>query len=452
LRGRIFISYRREASAWPARALFERLRRSFPGRVFIDLESIQLGADFTRIIDAHLKGCHVMLAVLGPRWLAQLNERALREDDDFVRLELARALRRGIPVIPVLVDGADLPHAGDLPAELRALTKRNAVSVQADTFDAQLTRIESELRTVLAAAGEPVALPDSSASMDWMLVEGQDAHGRWADVRINGVTQRLRWIAPGDFWMGQTVAEFKRFYGDDAKDVDFDAISRWRRAVSIPHGFWLADTACTQALWTALVGKNPSGFLGDPELPVENVSWEDVNKVFLPALNRWFEDKGKVTAALPSEQQWEYACRAGSDFAYSFGEMLSTAQANYDGRHPPPGGEVGENRGRTLPVKALPANRWGLYQMHGNVREWCADTASRGEFRDEGQLASVRGGSWYEQARTARSAFRGFDGPTVRHVYNGFRWALLTASGAAAGKTAVASKPARPRKSARRSA
>ena len=81
MQGKIFISYRRSDSLWPARALFERLWRSFPERIFIDLEGIELGVDFSRAIDAHLEGCHAMLAVIGPGWLAQIKERLQHEED-----------------------------------------------------------------------------------------------------------------------------------------------------------------------------------------------------------------------------------------------------------------------------------------------------------------------------------------------------------------------------------
>ena len=110
--------------------------------------------------------------------------------------------------------------------------------------------------------------------------------------------------------------------------------------VTLTEGFWLADTACTQGLWLAVMGgKNPSRFTGDPDLPVETVSWYDVQK-FLAKLQAYLP--AGVTAVLPTEAQWEYACRAGSSTAFSFGDNISTDQANYNGKYP-------YNKGTTLP-------------------------------------------------------------------------------------------------------
>jgi formylglycine-generating enzyme required for sulfatase activity len=273
-----------------------------------------------------------------------------------------------------------------------------------------------------------------------MSAEGRDELGRWAELRVNGVVQRLRWIEPGEFWMGSTEAERKRFgeQGDDdwKKWIQNEAP---RHRVKLTQGFWLAETACTQALWQTVAGDNPSHFTGDPNLPVERVSWDDVTQKFLPALNRQLTG---VAAVLPTEAQWEYACRAGTETAYHFGEQIHSDQVNYDGNHPPPGGRQGEYRERTVPVKALPANGWGLYQMHGNVLEWCADarrgyTAEPVEDPDGGQDGVgrvLRGGAWYFGARFARSAIRFEDPRDYRDVDFGFRFALRSIEPGAGGR------------------
>ena len=198
--------------------------------------------------------------------------------------------------------------------------------------------------------------------------------------------------------------------------------------VTLTQGFWLADSACTQALWTAVMGVNPSHFQDDPNLPVENVSWLDVQQ-FIEKLNTLFPD---LHANLPTEAQWEYACRAGTQTPFSFGENITPEQANYDGNYPYAGGEKGLYRERTVPVKSLPPNPWGLFEMHGNVWEWCADWYAEEYPKqaitnplgpDQGTYRVLRGGSWLNLGRSPRSAFRSRDEPDYRHDGIGFRLA-----------------------------
>ncbi|MBS0600909.1 MAG: formylglycine-generating enzyme family protein, partial [Proteobacteria bacterium] len=235
-------------------------------------------------------------------------------------------------------------------------------------------------------------------------------YGVYADLHIETrharASQRLRWIEPGSFRMGSPDNEPGRYDNEGPQ-----------HPVTLTRGFWLADTACTQALWQAVTGGNPSRFEDDPQNPVERVSWNDV-QIFLRALEGLLPG---AEACLPNEAQWEYACRAGTDTPFSFGAQITSAQVNYDGNFPYAGGSKGEYRGRTVPVKSLPANDWGLYEMHGNVWEWCADglrTYDEAPQQDpEGPAGSaqraVRGGSWIGVAGGARSACRGAGGPGV---------------------------------------
>ncbi len=444
--GRVFISYRRSETAWAARAVFERLWREFPQRVFIDLETIALGADFTRELDHHLENCEAMLALLGPRWLQETHDRVQHEEPDYARLEVARALLKNIPVVPVLLDSTPMPKRRDLPADLQALTVRNGLPIVHDTFEAQMIRVVQEVRRVLKAdtavpppvvvnntvAAEPAPTPKRAPQATlpretWMADTGIDAIGRWANLKLRNVVQRLRWIEPGEFWMGSTEAERRRFAAqlpEDKENLLDDEKPRHR--VTLTRGFWLADTACTQALWQEVAGDNPSYFSGDAQLPVDSVSWDDINTEFLPELRRLAGDAG---FDLPSEAQWEYACRAGTDTAYLFGDDINTEQANFDGNHPPPGGAKGLYREKTVPVKALPANTWGLHQMHGNVWECCKDgprsyvaAPQRDPVGSTDRAARVlRGGSWNNFAGNLRAASRVHLHPVSRNDDVGFR-------------------------------
>ncbi len=227
---------------------------------------------------------------------------------------------------------------------------------------------------------------------------GRDRFGIWQTVEMGGVGQTFRWIPPGSFRMGSEVGEIGR------------SNYELQREVTLTFGFWLADTACTQALWTALMGGNPSEFKG-AERPVENVSFDAVDGF----LKRWNEQNPGFPVRLPREAEWEYACRAGTTTPFSFGETVTTDHVNFDGGYPYLDSDPkGANRNQTVPVKSLPANAWGLYEMHGNVYEWCADWY--GAYNPDETVNPVgpaagsrrvnRGGSCWNLARHCRSAYR----------------------------------------------
>ena len=255
---------------------------------------------------------------------------------------------------------------------------------------------------------------------------GDGAFGLWAEFALppntgdDSVVQCLRWIEPGTFLMGSPEDEPER---QDREGP--------RHAVTLSRGFWLADTACTQAMWQAVTGRNPSHFTGDPQRPVERVSWENVQQ-FLRKVEALLPG---CQADLPTEAEWEYACRAGTETPFSFGTQITPEQVNYDGNFPYAGGKKGLDRGKTVPVKSLLPNAWGLYEMHGNVWEWCADGLRTygGEpqqdpvgpiSESEDAQRAVRGGSWDDYARWTRSAYRSAIRPGRAGHDLGFRLCL----------------------------
>jgi formylglycine-generating enzyme required for sulfatase activity len=249
---------------------------------------------------------------------------------------------------------------------------------------------------------------------DWAEITGRDSFGLFAEFRVQGVVQRLRWINPGEFLMGSPEQEAERLDNEIQHEV------------ILSQGFWLADTACTQALWEAVIGQNPSYFKG-AERPVEQVSWEETME-FIKKLN---DQIAGLNLRLPTEAEWEYACRAGTRTPFWFGDNITTEQVNYHGEHPYAGGEKGEYRGETVEVKALPCNGWGLYQIHGNVLEWCSDWYGEypeGPLTDPvgpktGKRRVLRGGGWSDGGGGARSAQRNFNTPDYRNIFVGFRLA-----------------------------
>lgn len=230
----------------------------------------------------------------------------------------------------------------------------------------------------------------------------------------NGIGMAFVYISPGTFLMGSPEDEFRR-------DPD-----ETLHPVRVTRGFYMQTTEATQRQWRALMGTNLSKYTycgGD--CPVENVSWNDV-QVFIEKLNR--AEPGR-TYRLPTEAEWEYACRAGTATPFYFGEQLHTDQANYNGNHPIPGSERGVNRNTTLPVGSFSPNGFGLFDMHGNVYEWCSDWYGRypqGLVTDpQGPSTGVskvsRGGGLSSYARRCRSANRTKHLPDYQNFYIGFR-------------------------------
>lgn len=275
-------------------------------------------------------------------------------------------------------------------------------------------------RNAFWRSGQPPSWAD-----DW----GTDDYGHWVTFSVEGVTQKMRWIEPGAFLMGSPEDEPER-YDDEGP----------QHSVTLNRGFWLFDTTCTQALWEAVTGENPSQFKG-VDHPVERVSWNDC-QAFLRRVNDLLPG---LDLGLPSEAQWEYACRAGTTTPFSFGATITPEQVNYDSKYsyvyPSMRGEQSLYlrkivRRKTMPVASLPPNPWGLYEMHGNVREWCQDhwyddyqnapidgSARKGRNADAKRV--VRGGSWDVDARYARAAYRYHYAPGHRYDYISFRCARV---------------------------
>ena len=220
-------------------------------------------------------------------------------------------------------------------------------------------------------------------------------------------------IKPGTFLMGSPETEEGR-YSDETQ-----------HKVTLTKPFYMQATPVTQAQWQAVMGENPSHFEGD-SLPVENVSWDDTQQ-FIQRLNQ----RGEGTYRLPTEAEWEYACRAGkrTPFGIGNGRDLDSTQANFDGNYPYGKSVKGEYREQTMPVKSFAPNAWGLYDMHGNVYEWVQDwygaypseTVSDPQEADSGTCRVLRGGSWRLNARYCRSAYRLNNSPENRHNNFGFR-------------------------------
>jgi formylglycine-generating enzyme required for sulfatase activity len=264
---------------------------------------------------------------------------------------------------------------------------------------------------------------------DWASGWGDDPYGVWIELTVGEATQRMRWIGPARFRMGSPMDEPGRF-GEDELGGGYNEGPC--HEVRISRGFWLFDTPVTQELWQAVMGENPSRFV-DPKRPVEGVSWNDA-MTFIELINARVPNLDLV---LPTEAQWEYACRAGTDTATYVGAMEILGENNapildaiawYSGNSGvdfdlPYGvdssswAEKQHEHGRagTRPVGLKKPNAWGLHDMLGNVVEWCADdlrsfstdsaTDPVGGL-DSSARRALRGGSWNDDARRVRAADR----------------------------------------------
>ena len=246
----------------------------------------------------------------------------------------------------------------------------------------------------------------------------------------------LCWCPPGRFVMGSPRSEPERRPGEDQVEV------------TLTRGFWMARFEATQGLWKRVAGELPGPLTkelpaGDG-LPVGNVNFPETED-FCRRLTERGRKSGELPNGwefrLPTEAQWEYACRAGTTTATSFGDSLSSRQANFKGK-PYNGAEPGPSLNRAAPVGSYPANPWGLHDMHGNTFEWCRDwyharlpggadpdlyaardTAQRSEHGDISRVR--RGGCWSDEGWPCRSAFRVRFEPERRYDHIGFRVVIV---------------------------
>ena len=227
------------------------------------------------------------------------------------------------------------------------------------------------------------------------------------------------WINPGTFVMGSPKGEKGR------------NVLETSHTVKLTRGFYMAAYPVTQEQWREVMAPEyarpvegfdmvvPSRFDGDKKLPVEMISWNDC-QAFITKLRK----REKRAYRLPTEAEWEYACRAGSTTPYSVGDTIATNQANFSA------GYAKANRNKTTPVGSFPPNAWGLYDMHGNVSQWCQDRFGKypttavvdPQGAEKGGNRVLRGGSWEDGPGRLRSAARGWESADSRGLgNNGFQ-------------------------------
>ena len=183
----------------------------------------------------------------------------------------------------------------------------------------------------------------------------------------NSIGMKLVYISPREFMMGSRDSAVEVARKGTRSKPEYFTDEHPQHRVKITNGFFMGSAEVTQAQYMAIMGTNPSHFKGEGN-PVESVSWNDA----VEFCKRLSEKEGKKYR-LPTEAEWEYACRAGTTTPFHTGETISTSQAHYDGHYVYGNGAKGVYRERTMSVGSFSPNAFGLYDMHGNVWEWCQD-------------------------------------------------------------------------------
>jgi len=453
---KIFISYRRDDTALATNVIQERLERCFGAdSVFMDVDSIPIGVDFREYLSDAVGQCEVVLAMIGESWVHAIYEggpdqgkRRLDDPDDFVRIEIESALKRGIPVVPVLVGRASMPRSEQLPAGLHALAYRNAAELRPGRdFRGDVERLITGLRRLVehgarveerapSPVGDaPVAKPEGAQAPATASLTSREGLEGEADRRVaapgevvtNSLGMKLTLVPSGRFPMGSLSSDAYACKNEHPQ-----------HRVLLTEPFYLGVYPVTQQEYESVAGSNPSKFKGSLR-PVENVSWFDAVRFCnvlsededLPLYYAIEEETVTIVGGhgyrLPTEAEWEYACRAGTTTPWSFGNEPSDLDRYAWCRG------SGNN---TRPVGGKEPNAWGLFDMHGNVWNWCWDWLEDDYYQrsaaesplgpSSGRRRVLRGGSFGDTARYVRSAVRYGVEPQCSDEFIGFRIARST--------------------------
>jgi len=331
-------------------------------------------------------------------------------------------------MIPILTAGLSamgiLPHCGltqkiSTPGRItEKMISINQLAIEMKVTPYLVMRLAREVLNIELRTPAAVLRPGQADQLRTHLLEEKSKQEKPNQCLVfelsEGLTLDLIYISPGLFTMGSPQDE----EGHNEDEIQHEVI--------LTQGFYLGRYPVYQEQYECLMQENPSYFC-EPKLPVETVSWYDA-MAFCEALTLRFHKNFR----LPTEAEWEYACRAGGTSAFSNGAELSEEQANFDGKFSYNGNTTGLCRRQTTPIDTFPPNAFGLYDMHGNVWEWCIDwygeypleavTDPKGP--DSGSIKNLRGGSWFHGPADARSAQRDALDPGRRHSPYGFRVAM----------------------------
>ena len=437
---KIFISYRRNDSQQVTRKIYDLLAKQFGhGMVFRDLDSIPAGETFKEYSQRELSQCQILISVIGPKWLEMADtdyRRRLDNPKDGVRLEIEWALKRKMSVIPLLINDTQMPQAEVLPRSLKTLTTLHAARLRHHFWlnRRDVARLVGDINQCLQKA--PKTASPARFFYDVITVDErgnkrsrqQKTANYMRENLSHGVILDMVVIPGGEFLMGSVVGE-----GEENEHP--------QHPVTV-NSFAMGKYPVTQAQWKAVAALpqvkrklllDPSKFKGGNH-PVEKVSWYDA----MEFCQRLSQKTGR-TYRLPCEAEWEYACRAGASTPFHFGPTLAPHLANYTEKSIEDFGPKGQSREQTTPVGGFQAaNGFGLYDMHGNVWEWCLDywhenylgaplDGSAWVSNQDAAARVMRGGSWFNFPELCRSAYRSRELPDFRNVNFGLRVVSVSA-------------------------
>lgn len=358
-----------------------------------------------------------------PEWRAPEDPIIIKKRQEFMAKHSAMVSRNYDAAIALARE-----YAEQLNAMIVERTKAGKL-LEAQAFQSRL----DDLRTTMTIYRQmDKSVVEMSAwvreTLEWMPERSQSAGGSLPKLALartktieekkiqltKDITMEFIWCPPGEFVMGSPKTEEGRY--DDENQVN----------VKISKGFWMGKYEVTQEQWKVLMLSNPSRYIGD-NLPVDSINWDNAQE-FLKKLNAKIQTGSGVIVVLPTEAQWEYACRAGEKGPFSGGASNEVAWHRYNS------GSITRRSGNTHQVGTKKPNAWGLYDMHGNVSELCSDWYEKklsGGVNPTGPSHGTsrvcRGGSWDIDAIMCRASTRQTFSPTGKNQIIGFRVAVIVA-------------------------